>query len=227
MHVDMNSPESIWSMQASAPDNKFSTSGRYDSSLRSLFKSQSNGLSWLRASRCGVTSLYFLLYGHGLSWSSASSLSPLQAQERSYSSSVPNWLPEISWDQWGSPWSPVAEWKWTDGFSEAVCASGASVKPRRCKFLMTQSAKVIVTWSRLEEVRALPHGCAASVCSWDNEVLHTAYEVGWRFLTALKESWRHVPVPSINATSAEKQFAVTQSHRFIFRANSGPCCQLV
>lgn len=58
MHVDMNSPESIWSMQASAPDNKFSTSGRYDSSLRSLFKSQSNGLSWLRASRCGVTSLY-------------------------------------------------------------------------------------------------------------------------------------------------------------------------
>lgn len=65
MHVDMNSPESIWSMQASAPDNKFSTSGRYDSSLRSLFKSQSNGLSWLRASRCGVTSLYFLLYGHG------------------------------------------------------------------------------------------------------------------------------------------------------------------
>lgn len=84
----MNSPESIWSMQASAPANKFSTSGSYDSLL---FKSQSDGLSWLRARRWGATSLYFLLY-YVLSWSPAPSLSRWWAQERSYSSS------EISWD---------------------------------------------------------------------------------------------------------------------------------
>lgn len=111
------------------------------------------------------------------------------------------------------------EMNWNDGFSEAACVGGAGVKPQWCKFLMTQSAKVIVTWRKLEEVRALLHRCVATVCSWDNEALHTAFKVGWRFLTALKETWRHMPVPSINATSAEKQFAVTQSHCFIFRAN--------
>lgn len=60
MHVDMNSTESIWCMQARAPVNKRFASGRYDSFV--LFQKNPEGLESLCLVQLGESSA-LLPYG--------------------------------------------------------------------------------------------------------------------------------------------------------------------